>query len=235
MPETAVALILAHLLADFVFQTDAMVRDKRRPLMMLIHGAIVAALSWAALGFASVPALIAVVAISHVLIDAAKLYWGRGGLTAFLADQTAHLAVIAALTAQFPESYALGVWSPLHGGIPAAMALGAGLIGTLWAGGHAVAALMTQVETPPDPSSLPRGGRLIGKLERLVILMLVLAGQPEGIGFLIAAKSILRFNELTGTADRHVSEYVIIGTLASFAWAIATGYATLKALALVGA
>ncbi len=65
--------------------------------------------------------------------------------------------------------------------------------------------------------------------------MLVLAGEPDGIGFLIAAKSILRFNELAGDADRHVSEYVIIGTLASFAWAIATGYATVAALHALGA
>ena len=114
------------------------------------------------------------------------------------------------------------------------MALASGLIATVWAGDYAVAALMTGVETPAA-SSLPRGGRLIGKLERLLILMLVLAGEPDGIGFLIAAKSILRFNELAGDADRHVSEYVIIGTLASFAWAIATGYATLAALRALGA
>ena len=33
-----------------------------------------------------------------------------------------------------------------------------------------------------------------------MILMLVLADQPDGIGFLIAAKSILRFNELARDA-----------------------------------
>ncbi len=60
-----------------------------------------------------------------------------------------------------------------------------------------------------------------------MILMLLLADQPDGIGLLIAAKSILRFNELARDAsDRRASEYVIIGTLASFAWAIATAWAT---------
>ena len=67
--------------------------------------------------------------------------------------------------------------------------------------------------------------------ERLMILMLLLADQPDGIGLLIAAKSILRFNELARDAsDRRASEYVIIGTLASFAWAIATAWATGAAL-----
>ena len=65
-----------------------------------------------------------------------------------------------------------------------------------------------------------------------MILMLVLADQPDGIGLLIAAKSILRFNELARDAgDRRASEYVIIGTLASFAWAIGTAWATAAVLA----
>ena len=83
---------------------------------------------------------------------------------------------------------------------------------------------------PPDPDSLPKGGRLIGRLERAMILMLVLAGQPDGIGFLIAAKSLLRFNDLARDKDRRVSEYVIIGTLASFAWGLAAAFATQLAL-----
>ncbi len=41
MIETAVALLFAHVLADFVLQTDAMVRHKRRPLVLLGHVAIV--------------------------------------------------------------------------------------------------------------------------------------------------------------------------------------------------
>ena len=52
----------------------------------------------------------------------------------------------------------------------------------------------------------------------------MLADQPDAIGFLIAAKSILRFNELARDSDRRASEYVIIGTLASFAWALAAAF-----------
>jgi hypothetical protein len=93
---------------------------------------------------------------------------------------------------------------------------------------------MAGLKRPLDPetdASLPKGGQLIGRLERLMILMLLLANQPDGIGLLIAAKSILRFNELARDAsDRRASEYVIIGTLASFAWAIATAWATATAL-----
>ena len=47
---------------------------------------------------------------------------------------------------------------------------------------------------------------------------MILTSQPQNIGFLIAAKSVLRFG--TVADDRKVSEYVIIGTLASLSWAI---------------
>jgi hypothetical protein len=48
------------------------------------------------------------------------------------------------------------------------------------------------------------------------------------VGFLIAAKSILRFGSVKD--DRALSEYVIIGTLASFGWALIAAYATLWGL-----
>ncbi len=235
MLETAVALIFAHLLADFILQTRRMVTEKRRPLIFALHLAVVAGTAWAALGLslAAGPA-IAIVTATHGLIDAAKLHWGRGGLTAFLADQAAHLAVLGGVAVALPDLFAAGLWPSVPGPVVAGMVLGAGLIAAVWAGGYAVAALMTAIPVPPDPASLPSGGRLIGRLERLLILMLVLAGQATAIGFLIAAKSILRFNEIAGSADRHVSEYVIIGTLASFAWAIAVAFVTEEALHALG-
>ena len=45
-----------------------------------------------------------------------------------------------------------------------------------------------------------------------------------GNGLLIAAKSVRRFGAVAD--DRRVSEHVITGTLASFAWAIAAAFAT---------
>ena len=56
-------------------------------------------------------------------------------------------------------------------------------------------------------------------------------GQPEGVGLLMAAKSILRFGAVKD--DRALSEYVIIGTLASFGWAMLAGYGTAALLSLL--
>ncbi len=237
MIETAVALVLGHVLGDFVLQTDTMVARKREARVMLLHVAIVTAATWIALGLPPAPWLVALIAVSHAAIDAAKLRWGGPGFRPFALDQAAHVAIIALGAALFPEAWAAGLWAgpaaatfPPLARLPEAMALNAGMVVAVWAGGHAVREMMTGVRLAA-PDSLPLGGRLIGRLERLVILMLVLAEEPGAIGFLIAAKSILRFSELAREDDRHVSEYVIIGTLASFAWAIAAGYATRAALA----
>jgi len=66
-----------------------------------------------------------------------------------------------------------------------------------------------------NKEDLPNVGKLIGLAERTITLTLVLLGQFEAIGFLIAAKSILRYGEKT-----QQTEYVLIGTLLSFGIAI---------------
>jgi len=69
-------------------------------------------------------------------------------------------------------------------------------------------------------------GELIGWLERGLMLLFVIMSQYEAIGFLIAAKSILRFNEASSGSEK--SEYVLTGTLLSLATALALGIITLN-------
>ena len=69
-------------------------------------------------------------------------------------------------------------------------------------------------------------GKLIGYLERCLILIFVVLSQYEAIGFLIAAKSILRFGEASSGTEK--SEYVLAGTLLSLAFALLLGILVLK-------
>ena len=62
--------------------------------------------------------------------------------------------------------------------------------------------------------------------ERILVLTFVITNHYEGIGFLIAAKSILRFNDIKGEHMRKEAEYVLIGTLMSFASSIIIGIIT---------
>ena len=72
-----------------------------------------------------------------------------------------------------------------------------------------------------EDESLQNAGRYIGIFERILVLTFILTGNFSAIGFLIGAKSILRFSDTKGT--RKQTEYVLIGTLMSFSICIIVG------------
>ena len=81
----------------------------------------------------------------------------------------------------------------------------------------------------PQPSDQLRGGRLLGPMERVLILGLGLAGQLTAAGLVIAAKGLIRFPELQATRKDgsgvdgvgidHVTEYFLVGSFVS--WLVA--------------
>jgi hypothetical protein len=89
----------------------------------------------------------------------------------------------------------------------------------------------------PQPSDQLKGGRLLGPMERLLIVGLGLAGQLTVATAVVAAKSIIRFPELSAKRDKNgnperfgiddVTEYFLVGSFASWILALAS-------LALVG-
>lgn len=80
--------------------------------------------------------------------------------------------------------------------------------------------------------SLDNAGRYIGMLERLFIFVFILSGELSAIGFLLAAKSVFRFGDLSKAKDRKLTEYILIGTFLSFGLAIliANGYLYVRSL-----
>ncbi|NDV00411.1 DUF3307 domain-containing protein [Pseudoroseicyclus tamaricis] len=233
MIESFALLLAAHALGDFLLQSDAMAARKAegRPGALLAHAGIHLALLLALLAPTEPRAALALLALAlaHLAIDAGKALLPRRGLTAFLVDQALHLASLALLAQLMPGLWEASLWAPYLAEAPRLLALGAGFLIAARAGSFAVALLMEGLAPGGLPageesgSGLPRGGAAIGYLERGLIFVLMLAGQPGSIGFLIAAKSILRFG--TVSESRAASEYVIIGTLASFGWAIAVTFA----------
>jgi Protein of unknown function (DUF3307) len=244
MTNTLIALSFAHVLADFIFQTNWMAANKRDPARLIAHIAVVLLTAIAAIGTLH-PALFALTA-AHLVLDAAKAWLPWKGLGAFLLDQALHVATLFAVAFWVPDLWAMGLWgTPVAGGwtsamwstpagaevLPAIMVALTGLIVATRAGGFAIGLFMAQWTQALPTEGLKNGGRAIGLLERGLIFLLVVVGLPEGIGFLIAAKSVLRFGAVGD--DRAFSEYVIIGTLASFAWAIAVSFLTVIILQAV--
>lgn len=58
-----------------------------------------------------------------------------------------------------------------------------------------------------------RAGRYIGSLERIIMVILISAGQYAAIGLVLTAKSIARYDKIT--KDPEFSEYYLLGTLLS--------------------
>ncbi len=73
------------------------------------------------------------------------------------------------------------------------------------------------------PRSENRAGRWIGVLERLLIYVLVVIDAAAAAGLVVAAKSILRFPEISGKPAAIDPEYVLIGSLASWLLAFSIG------------
>ncbi len=89
----------------------------------------------------------------------------------------------------------------------------------------------------PQPSDHLKGGRLLGPMERLLIVGLSLAGQLTAATAVVAAKGIIRFPEINARRVREeggigiddITEYFLIGSFAS--WIVALGGVALVAAA----
>lgn len=228
--ELLIALVTAHLLADFVFQTTHMVLNKHRPLIMLMHGLHVFPLPALFSGGAMMLSL--GIALSHVAIDLVKVHLAPDTLLTYLVDQGAHFAVLLMAVMWLPDAVLAHWWPPLSTDMIQIALVLSGFITATMAGGVAVGHLMARFKSEAQPEGLEYAGRMIGLMERGLIFLMVMIGEPSGIGFLIAAKSILRFD--TVSRDQKMSEYVIIGTLASFGWALAASFATMATLRALG-
>ncbi len=226
-----VCLIAGHLLGDFVLQTDRMAHNKRKIGLLLLHVSGVTAVSYLVCGVWLSWRIAVGVFATHLIIDGIKTLAGKDGPRAFLFDQGGHLAALALIGGFWIPGAAVPYWQNFLPFYTKMVLLVAGGLLCIRVGGFwvakAVAPFQKTIHRAED--SLPNAGRLIGQLERALIFLLVLVNVPQGVGFLVAAKSVLRFGEVREPNQRREAEYIIIGTLMSFGWALATAYAT-KAL-----
>lgn len=232
-------LILAHIIADFYLQPTSWVQARQaRGLKAgalywhtLVHAgaAAVALCISAALGQVSwsfnLVWVVLIISLGNWLIDAVKMRFTANARN-LLIDQLAHVIVIvgawAWLTGLWPfvHIWTLGfLLQRDHLIILAAYLLLAKPVSIFTA---SVLSRQAQALAQHNQASgLIEAGRMIGYVERWLILSFVLTGQFIGIGFLLAAKSIFRFGDLSQAHERRLTEYMLLGTLVSFASAMA--------------
>lgn len=223
-----IKLLLAHLLGDFLLQPTSWVLDKESKkqksiylyLHILLHGALAILFIWEreflyyAIGLA----------LLHGFIDLLKLKFQttasqRGW---FLFDQLLHLVVIIVVS----WSYAgIGMYEITFGSrfwvlLTAVIFL---TRPTSFLIKNIISIWTPEGKLDKKDDSLMNAGNYIGMLERIFVFYFIISGHFEAIGFLLAAKSIFRFGDLTVAKDRKLTEYVLIGTLLSFGIAILIG------------
>ena len=233
------ALVCGHVLGDFVFQTNGLADSKeRRQSWLLLHVLLVGMITWILLGSAGFWWVAVILAVSHLGVDTAKRAICRRspgrGLLWFGLDQTLHLGLLIllwfALRTFVPTTLPANGWVTVFGPDYArGLTLLSGLSAGVWGVGILMKHQMAGFASALDDSvrqGLPGGGRTIGMLERFLAFVFVLSGNPAGVGFVIAAKSVFRIGELTNQKDRDHAEYIMIGTLWSFAYALTIAFLT---------
>lgn len=229
-------LLLAHLVADFWLQPPKMLEDKKTKRCLgwgaYAHAAVIGTCSWIAVGERYFWPLAVLVCATHFLIDELRLRQKNRYFWPLICDQFAHACVLAFVAYEYGPhwkqfSFLEESW---------------GLLLPVFSCGFVFLTIPANVlireffefikEAPPervmflcnekgkddtdDSFRIKRAGFVIGILERIMIFVLVYVGCYQAVGFLVTAKSILRYRDSTGAK----AEYVLVGTLFSVSLAI---------------
>jgi hypothetical protein len=238
-------LLLAHILSDFVLQTDGInngrkgyAKDGESEIstfskygFQVFHSLTHALVSYLLVAQWDNWMIPLVILVSHFIMDYVKSGYMKETVFSFVLDQMVHLAVILLLWLVMFQNDVVCTW-----------------LESSWASTRLWAIIIAYVlvlkptsiflnlfikrwaPTESLSQSLPNAGKWIGYLERILILTFILTGNLEGVGFLLAAKSVFRFGDLSKASEIKTTEYVLIGTLSSFTIAILVGVALFSGL-----
>lgn len=233
-------LFVAHLCGDFFLQCMGFCEKKRdenyRGWRVYVHSLVIGLLSWAVVWDASAWWLALLIGCSHLIVDVAKCavekkMIGRKAdrflLVPFCADQLIHLALIVVIASLWLRC---NVWNEFAWVTNNSkwLALAVALLSASKPANILVNLILrickvsgSEGETLDEEHGNFHSGALIGTLERALTIVFVVLEQYEAIGFLLAAKSILRFSETSKGGEK--SEYVLTGTLLSLTIAVGLG------------
>ena len=221
-------LLIAHLLSDFVLQPKSWVNDKEKKkqasLKMYLHVSVAAVTTYILLGSWDNWWIPLIIFITHLCIDIWKSH-RPNTVFYFTLDQLFHFIVILIiwLCVYFSRDEVITLFH-LAIGNRKIWALIFGYIIAIWPLGIAIgkATEKWREVLGKDTESLANAGIWIGRCERMLVLTFIIANQYTALGFLITAKSILRFSEKEDKTQKK-TEYILVGTLMSFASAAIVG------------
>lgn len=219
--ELFLCLVLAHLIADFLLQTNKICKNKAekrwRSLFHYGHSVVVFGLSWLVTWDVRFWWCALLIGVSHFGVDMWKSY-REECLKWFSVDQILHIAVLVGVAWLWSANYEW--YMPLEVKTAYLAMVVAALV--CWKPSNIFIKLMLKhysVKMPEEEASGFNVGALIGTIERWLILIFVCMQRYEALGLLIAAKSIIRYSDKQTTK----TEYVLAGTLLSIFIAVIMG------------
>ena len=223
-------LFAAHVIGDFYLQSDRLCKQKLdrgvRSWFLYVHVILIGLLSWIVVPEWNFRYCVFYIVLSHLIIDLGKKYSGAG-FGPFVIDQILHILVLWAVTVFYVPEHALLITN-MSETIQAILLF---TLSFLLCGKPAnifIKLILKKysIGISKNCEEIKNAGALIGNLERMLTVIFVVIGQYEAIGFVIAAKSLLRFKD-TDTAK---TEYVLAGTFLSFGIALGLGLFVKSAL-----
>jgi hypothetical protein len=224
-------LLLAHLLGQFLIQPKKWVQAKKvhsiRTPYFWLHIVIQSVLSYVLVGDWRDWRIPLVLFMSNGLIDFIKIKahtWQPKipELWIFSVDQVVHVLVLMALSSTAGTGFWVNAIAEITSKEALLVIVSFFLVSS--PSGIVISLITSKLsQQVPLNEGLERAGRLIGVLERILVLIFILFDQFSAIGLLLASKSILRISREDDKEARTKTEYVLVGTLLSFLAATAVG------------
>lgn len=240
IPKLILMQIIAHLLADYIFQPHKWSNLKGQKVVSVqhfYHVVVVFICSYILSFNYNFWAAALVLTILHFGTDVLKSYLqikaqrNNKNTNYFFYDQALHLIVLSIVSILYLHFYQVNYIVDLPYNT-VLIIFGFVLLSKPTNIFMKNIFMAFEIETPINPSgeedtsekSLPNAGKLIGIMERYLVFSLILVSQFSAVGLIIAAKSILRYK------SSYKNEYILVGTLLSFGIATVIGIYIASAL-----
>jgi hypothetical protein len=211
-------MLTGHLIADFWLQPGTWVLHKRengwRSKKLIIHSGLASLIPVLFTFQLNLWWFFPVIFVVHFITDFFKSKF-PDTIPAFLFDQLLHVAVLLVLAVFATDA-------SISENLTKFWIYAAGFVLVTNPAGILTGKFLKIVIPGKNNNNKHDISAWIGILERILILIFILAGQFAAIGFLIAAKSIFRFNDTREDGNKK-AEYFLLGTLLSFTLAIVAG------------
>ncbi len=221
-------LFIPHILGDFYFQNDYLARKKEKSLKWTLIHCLIYGLSYyifirlISISFNII--YIITMIIFHILIDTMKYYiikYTKHNLRIFIFDQLLHILSIILISYLYMlknndipfNNFLINFINMTHCSIYILLSYFCKILLIYKPANIFISLFMNPYKPSDNTNSTINAGRVIGALERTIMLFFISIYQYSSVGLVLTAKSIARYDKIS--KDQAFAEYYLLGTLLS--------------------